>query len=307
MNETIIEITNLKKSFSNFKALQGINLKVEKGEIIGLLGPNGAGKSTTIKVLTGLLKADSGNVKIMGEKIKRELPVWIKEKIAVVFEESNLYSRLNAVDNLSLFAGINNIDREKIDMLLSEFQLQDSANKEVKTFSKGMKKRLMICRALLSDPEILILDEATGGLDPISAEIIRKKVLSFKKKSKTVILSTHYLEEADRLCDKVAFINKGKVIAFDQPSVFKEQFSKKYLKIKLVNNQQLTEIEIRNYLSDHLSEADNYFFESGNLILELKVSPTVLKKAAEVSKRFNFVDLDKIEADLQKVFNNINN
>jgi len=307
MNETVIEINNLKKSFSNFKALQGINLKVKKGEIIGLLGPNGAGKSTTIKVLTGLLKADSGNVKIMGEKIKRELPVWIKEKIAVVFEESNLYSRLNAVDNLSLFAGINNIDSEKIDMLLSEFQLQDSANKEVKTFSKGMKKRLMICRALLSDPEILILDEATGGLDPISAEIIRKKVLGFKKDSKTVILSTHYLEEADRLCDKVAFINRGKVIAFDQPSVFKEQFSNRYLKIKLVNDQKLTETEIRNYLLDRLSEADNYFFESDNLILELKISSTVLKKAAEISEKFNFADLDKVEADLQKVFNNINN
>lgn len=307
MNETIIEINNLKKSFSGFKALRGINLEVKKGEIIGLLGPNGAGKSTTIRILTGLLKADSGSVKIMGEEIKKGLPVWIKEKIAVVFEESNLYSRLNALDNLNLFAGINNIESEKVEELLLEFQLQDSVKKEVKTFSKGMKKRLMICRALLSDPEILILDEATGGLDPISAEIIRKKVLAFKRDSKTVVLSTHYLEEADRLCDKVAFINRGKVIAFDKPSAFKDQLSHKYLKIKLINDQQLSEAEIKKYLTAVLSEADNYSLDSDNLILELKISPNIFEKAAEISKEFKFVDLDQIEANLQQVFNNINN
>jgi ABC-2 type transport system ATP-binding protein len=306
MNKKIIEINNLKKEFSGFKALQGINLQVNKGEIVGLLGPNGAGKSTTIKILTGLLNADSGTVKIMEEEINKGLPTWIKEKIAVVFEESNLYLRLNAMDNLKLFAGINNINIDKIQVLLSEFQLQDVAKKEVKNFSKGMKKRLMICRALLSDPEILILDEATGGLDPISAEIIRKKVLAFKKESKTVVLSTHYLEEADRLCDRVAFINQGKVIAFDKPVAFKNNLKKKFLKIKFLNDQKFDYCDIKKYLGKILTEDDNYSLESATLTLELNINQNIFKKAADVSKKFKLVDLDKIEADLQQVFNNLN-
>ncbi|RQD72953.1 MAG: ABC transporter ATP-binding protein, partial [Halanaerobium sp. MSAO_Bac5] len=167
----ILEIKNLKKNFGSFAALKGINLKVNRGEIIGLLGPNGAGKTTTIKIITGLLKADSGEINIFGENIISGLPTWIKEKIGVVFEESNLYYRLSAYDNLLFFARINGIKKTKVEELLKEYELYDVRKKAVKNFSKGMKKRLMICRSLLAEPEILILDEATGGLDPISAEI----------------------------------------------------------------------------------------------------------------------------------------
>ncbi len=246
MIEPVIEINNLKKSFSGFKALKGINLKINKGEIVGLLGPNGAGKTTTLKILTGLLNPDQGTIKIMGTEISSQLPTSLKAKLGVVFEESNLYLRLNALDNLNLFAGINNVSRERVLELLSEYQLQDAARKEVKNFSKGMKKRLMICRALLAEPEILILDEATGGLDPISAEIIREKVLALKKEGKTVILSTHYLEEADRLCDRIAFINQGQVIALDSPAVFKDSLQDKYLELKFLADLELTESETKN-------------------------------------------------------------
>ena len=242
MNKTIIEINNLKKSFSDFKALNGINLEIAQGEIVGLLGPNGAGKTTTIKILTGLLAADQGSIKIMGREINDQIPAWIRGKIGVVFEESNLYLRLNAFDNLKLFAGINNIKNDKIYELLSEYQLQDAAEKEVKKFSKGMKKRLMICRALLAEPEILILDEATGGLDPISAEIIREKVLALKKEGKTVVLSTHYLEEADRLCDRVAFINQGKVVTVDKPAAFKDGLKAKFLELNSESESDLQQV-----------------------------------------------------------------
>ena len=139
MTKKIIEINNLKKSFSEFEALKSINLKINKGEVIGLLGPNGAGKTTTLKILTGLLKADQGSINIMGEDISRNFPPWIKEKIGVVFEESNLYLRLTALDNLKLFAGINNIAENKIKKLLSEYELESVAEKEVGNFSKGMK------------------------------------------------------------------------------------------------------------------------------------------------------------------------
>ena len=243
----------------------------------------------------------------MGQQIGRGLPGWLKSKIGVVFEESNLYLRLNALDNLKIFAGINNVSRERVLELLSEYQLQDAAQKEVKTFSKGMKKRLMICRALLAEPEILILDEATGGLDPISAEIIREKILALKKEGKTVILSTHYLEEADRLCDKIAFINQGQVIALDSPEVFKDSLQDKYLELKFLADSELTEAEIRNYIEEFLDIEDDYSLESNLIILRLNINQQLFDKAAAAASKFKFCALDKIEADLQQVFKNLNN
>lgn len=307
MSEPIIEINNLGKSFSGFKALQGINLQINKGEIVGLLGPNGAGKTTTLKILTGLLNADQGSIKIMGAQIENKLPTWLKAKIGVVFEESNLYLRLNALDNLKLFAGINNVSRERVDELLFEYQLQDALKKEVKNFSKGMKKRLMICRALLAEPEILILDEATGGLDPISAEIIRKKVLDLKKEGKTVILSTHYLEEADRLCDRIAFINQGRVIAVDKPSVFKDSLQDKYLELKFSAAVEMTESEIKNFIENILAAEDNYSLQDGVLTLQLNIDQLLFDKAAKIASKLELLDLEKIEANLQQVFSDLNN
>ncbi|PUU94609.1 MULTISPECIES: ABC transporter ATP-binding protein [Halanaerobium] len=307
MNNPIIEIRNLEKNFSGFKALKGINLQIDRGEIIGLLGPNGAGKTTTLKILTGLLSADQGSIKIMGSSVNKKLPGWLKAKIGVVFEESNLYLRLNAIDNLKLFAGINNVSKARIAELLSEYKLQDAAKKEVRNFSKGMKKRLMICRALLAEPEILILDEATGGLDPISAEIIRKKVLSLKEEGKTVILSTHYLEEADRLCDRVAFINQGKVLAVNRPSAFKNKLQEKYLELKFLIDPDLDLKEIKKFLEGVLAAKDDYSLQSGVLNLKLNFDQQLFNKAERVAAKFKLLDLKKVEADLQQVFNNFNN
>lgn len=307
LNNKIIEINNLTKTFSGFKALQGIDLEINQGEIVGLLGPNGAGKTTTLKILTGLLASDQGSVKIMGEKINKQLPAWLKAKIGVVFEESNLYLRLNALDNLKLFAGINNVSDNRISELLSEYELQDALKKEVKNFSKGMKKRLMICRALLAEPEILILDEATGGLDPISAEIIREKILDLKQEGKTVVLSTHYLEEADRLCDRVAFINQGQVIAVDKPAVFKDSLQKKYLKIKFLVNTKLKQDETKKYLENMLSAEDTYSLKAEILTLQLNIDQQLFDKAASAAAKFKLLEIEKIEADLQQVFNNLNN
>lgn len=307
VSDPIIEISNLEKDFSGFKALQGINLQVDKGEIVGLLGPNGAGKTTTLKILTGLLNSDQGNIKIMGEEIKRQLPAWLKAKIGVVFEESNLYLRLNALDNLKLFAGINNVGIDRVRKLLAEYQLQDAAEKEVRNFSKGMKKRLMICRALLAEPEILILDEATGGLDPISAEIIREKVLALKKEGKTVILSTHYLEEADRLCDRVAFINQGQVIAVDKPSVFKDSLQKTLLELEFLADPEMTEQKLELFMENILASGDSYNLQSGVLTLQLNIDQQLFKKAEAAAAKFKLLDLKKVEADLQQVFNNFNN
>ena len=307
MTKKIIEINNLKKSFSGFEALKNINLKINKGEVIGLLGPNGAGKTTTIKILTGLLKADQGNIKIMGEDVSSNFPSWIKEKIGVVFEESNLYLRLSALDNLKLFAGINNIDKNKINRLLSEYELKSVAKKEVGNFSKGMKKRLMICRALIADPEILILDEATGGLDPISAEIIREKILEFKSQGKTVILSTHYLEEADRLCDRIAFINKGQLTAVDRPENFKNSFKDKFLEIKFLINSKNNKKNLDVFIDSIIESEDDYKINEKLITFRLKIKQNIFKKAEQLAARFKLLKVNKIEADLQQVFNKLNN
>ena len=307
MTKKIIEINNLKKSFSGFEALKNINLKINKGEVIGLLGPNGAGKTTTIKILTGLLKADQGNIKIMGEDVSSNFPSWIKEKIGVVFEESNLYLRLSALDNLKLFAGINNIDKNKINRLLSEYELKSVAKKEVGNFSKGMKKRLMICRALIADPEILILDEATGGLDPISAEIIREKILEFKSQGKTVILSTHYLEEADRLCDRIAFINKGQLTAVDRPENFKNSFKDKFLEIKFLIDSKNNKKNLDVFIDSIIESEDDYKINEKLITFRLKIKQNIFEKAEKLAARFKLLKVNKIEADLQQVFNKLNN
>ena len=307
MTKKIIEINNLKKSFSGFEALKNINLKINKGEVIGLLGPNGAGKTTTIKILTGLLKADQGNIKIMGEDVSSNFPSWIKEKIGVVFEESNLYLRLSALDNLKLFAGINNIDKNKINRLLSEYELKSVAKKEVGNFSKGMKKRLMICRALIADPEILILDEATGGLDPISAEIIREKIIEFKSQGKTVILSTHYLEEADRLCDRIAFINKGQLTAVDCPENFKNSFKDKFLEIKFLIDSKNNKKNLDVFIDSIIESEDDYKINEKLITFRLKIKQNIFEKAEKLAGRFKLLKVNKIEADLQQVFNKLNN
>lgn len=304
--DNIIEIDDIGKNFSGFKALKNITLKIKKGEIFGLLGPNGAGKTTTLKILTGLLQADNGNLRIMNQDIKKKLPGSIKEKIGVVFEESNLYLRLNAVDNLKLFAGINNVKKDKIYALLSEYELLEAAEKEIRNYSKGMKKRLMICRALLAEPEILILDEATGGLDPISAEIIRKKISLLQKEGKTVILSTHYLEEADRLCDRIAFINQGSVISVNTPDFFKKELKNKYLELKLKRKSQKNKRQIAAFFKEIISSEDRYIINENTVILQLKIDQKTFKKADRVLKNYKLLKINKIEANLQQVFNKLN-
>lgn len=303
----ILEIKNLKKNFGSFAALKGINLKVNRGEIIGLLGPNGAGKTTTIKIITGLLKADSGEINIFGENIISGLPTWIKEKIGVVFEESNLYYRLSAYDNLLFFARINGIKKTKVEELLKEYELYDVRKKAVKNFSKGMKKRLMICRSLLAEPEILILDEATGGLDPISAEIIRQKISKLKAEGKTVLLSTHYLEEADRLCDRVAFINQGSLIALDKPSVFKQNLKQDFIELKFAyDNYSLSKEDLKKELSVLLKKGEECNVVKDSFYLKIFIDDQLFNRLNKIAAQHKLLELKKREGDLQEVFKQIN-
>ncbi len=225
-----VEVNNLKRSYEGtlgmtrrktIEALKGISFTVNEGEIFGLLGPNGAGKTTTIKILTTLLAPSSGEAKIFGYECFGE-EKFIRDKINFIFGgERGLYWRLSAYENLQYFGDIYKVSgkilKERIPKLIKLVNLEGREHEKVENFSKGMKQRLQIARGLINDPKILFLDEPTIGLDPIGAKDLRNIILKLKEEGKTTLLTTHYMQEADELCDRVAIINNGELIDIDTP------------------------------------------------------------------------------------------
>jgi len=212
---SIIEVYSLSKQFGDFKAVKEIDFTVETGEIFGFLGPNGAGKTTTINMLTGLARPTSGTIKIAGEdgikNIKR-----VQQLIGIVPDESNLYEEMSGLENLTFCASLYGMDKTKRErrakQLLKQFGLTDTGNRSFKTYSKGMKRKLTIAAGIIHEPKILFLDEPTTGIDIESARQIRKLIKDLNEKGTTVFLTTHYIEEAERLCHRIGFIVNGRVV-----------------------------------------------------------------------------------------------
>jgi ABC-2 type transport system ATP-binding protein len=217
-----IEVNDLHRYYNGMKAVQGITFDVNYGEIFGFLGPNGAGKSTTIKVLTGQLRPTSGSAEVVGCDVVEERQE-LKPQIGVVFEYQNLYERLSARDNLRFSARLYGVEKERIDEALAQVGLQDRAKERIKKYSNGMKQRLLIARALLHRPKVLFLDEPTRGLDPGVARDIRAIIAELAESGVTVFLTTHYMEEADRLSDRVAIIDQGHIVALGTPEILKAE------------------------------------------------------------------------------------
>jgi ABC-2 type transport system ATP-binding protein len=206
-------------------ALRDVSFSVEAGELFGLLGPNGAGKTTSIKILTTLLLPSSGRVRVLGHDPASE-PGRVRPRIGYVFGgDRGLYDRLSARDNLSYFADVYRVSaRDKarrIDELLELVGLRGRERERVETFSRGMRQRLHIARGLLHDPEVLFLDEPTIGLDPVGARELRETVAHLRDSGKTILLTTHYMYEADELCARVAVINGGRIVAAGTPASLK--------------------------------------------------------------------------------------
>ena len=214
-----------KKTKTVVEAVKGISFNVKKGEIFGLIGPNGAGKTTTIKMLTTMLIPSSGSINVLGLNVQEQYKELRSRINFILGGERNLYWRLSAYDNLAYFADLYKIPREvqkeKIPALLKLVELEDASDRLVETFSKGMKQRLQIARGLLNDPEILLLDEPSIGLDPVSARKLRQIIKQLNAQGTTILLTTHYMYEADELCDRIAFINKGEIVMIDTPSNIK--------------------------------------------------------------------------------------
>lgn len=216
-----IETYELTRQFDGVSAVDRLSFGVEEGEIFGFLGPNGAGKTTTIRMLTGQLRPTSGLASVWGHDVVRER-AQIKPAIGVVFEYQNLYERMSAAENLRFSARLYGINGKRVEQLLEQVGLAAQGRKKAADFSNGMKQRLLIARALLHRPKVLFLDEPTKGLDPGVALEIRSIVLRLKSEGVTVFLTTHYMEEADRLCDRVAILDKGQIVALDTPRSLKQ-------------------------------------------------------------------------------------
>jgi len=218
-----IEVQNLTRNYNGLRAVDGISFAVEPGEIFGFLGPNGAGKTTTIKILTGQLRPTSGEAQVMGCDVVEEREQ-LKPQIGVVFDSQNVYEQSSARDNLRFYARLYRIKRTRVEEVLAQVDLTDRAGDKVKTYSNGMKQRLVIARALLHKPKVLFLDEPTRGLDPNVAREIRAIVVDLAKQGMTVFLTTHYMEEADQLSDRVAIIDQGCIVALDTPENLKAEY-----------------------------------------------------------------------------------
>jgi ABC-2 type transport system ATP-binding protein len=244
----VISVRNLRRDYETtlgiikrdkkvVHAINDISFEVEKGEIFGLLGPNGAGKTSTIKILTTLLAPTSGEATVLGHKCFGEEKE-LRKKINFIFGgERSLYWRLSAYDNLSYFCDLyqipEKIKKARIAELLEMVELSDRAHYRVETFSKGMKQRLQIARGLVNNPEVLFLDEPTIGLDPVGAKTLREIIKHLSGEGKTILLTTHYMQEADELCDRIAIINKGELYALNTSEKLKESIDSAVIEVEL--------------------------------------------------------------------------
>jgi ABC-2 type transport system ATP-binding protein len=231
-----IEVENLSRTFNNLRAVDDISFSVDAGEIFGFLGHNGAGKTTTIRMLSGQLLPSSGRGRVAGCDIVTEQQR-LRPLIGVVSEHQNLYERMSGRENLEFAARLYGTDTQLIDAALKQVDLLDRAKDKVQNYSNGMKQRLLIARSILHGPQIVFLDEPTRGLDPIVGREIRRLIVDMSKQGVTIFLTTHYMEEADQLCDRVAFLSDGRIVALDTPGNLKTAHGQQQVNVTLKNGE----------------------------------------------------------------------
>ena len=216
----MLQATGLGRRFGDLWAIRGMDLSVARGEVLGLLGPNGAGKTTTVRMLTALIAPSEGTATVEGFDVHAQ-PDEVRSRIGILTETPGLYDKLSARDNLEFFARLYDLDAttraERIERYLRLFSLWDRRDDIAGAFSKGMKQKLAIARALLHDPAVVFLDEPTAALDPEAAFVVREAIEDLRRAGRTIVLATHNLDEADRLCDRVAFV-RGGLLRVDSPA-----------------------------------------------------------------------------------------
>ncbi len=236
----MIEAHALHRSFGTREAVAGISFSVRRGEIFGLLGPNGAGKTTTIRMLTGQIDPSKGSASVAGYDVVKER-AQLKTRIGVVFQEQNLYERLSAQLNLEFSCWLYGLPKREVDVVLDIVGLRERARDPVRTFSGGMKQRLMVARALLHHPQVLFLDEPTRGLDPVAAFELRKTIAHLSREGMAILLTTQLMDEADHLCQRLAFLVDGRIVAIDTPRNLKLAHGERKVVVTLAASHPLGE------------------------------------------------------------------
>ena len=242
----VIETQHLTKAYGSFKAVDDLNITVESGEIFGLLGPNGAGKTTTISMLCTILKPTSGSAKVNGFDVVKEANQ-VRKSIGIVFQEPSIDDRLTGRENLSMHANLYGVpaseQSDRINRILKLIELEDRADDLLRTYSGGMRRRLELGRGLIHYPKVLFLDEPTVGLDPQTRDHIWKYIRDLKQAHDiTVVLTTHYMDEADRLSDRIAIMDHGKIVVLDSPSKLKETLEGDVVVVRANNVAALSEL-----------------------------------------------------------------
>jgi len=268
--ENTITMSNINKTFGAKTAIKDVSIEIKRGELFGFLGPSGAGKTTTIKIVTGQLQQNRGVATILGRDTTA-LNHEIYSQVGIVTDNSGLYENMTAYDNLVLFSKILNTEKKEISPLLERVGLGSEKNKQVKKFSKGMKQRLVLARAMLNRPKILFLDEPTSGLDPSTAIEIHKLMLEMKNNGTTFFLTTHNMAEASKLCDRIALFNEGVIVDMGTLDELSQKYNeKKRVKMLLNSGEKVTiplDAENSGTIAGHI--------ESGNVATMHTQEPTL--------------------------------
>jgi ABC-2 type transport system ATP-binding protein len=279
----MLKISNLKKKFGSFTAVNNISFNVSSGEILSIIGPNGAGKTTTLKMICSLLKPDFGTIEFEGLDYKNDIDI-IKKKIGFVPEESAIYEGMNAIEYLRFFCELydipSNVIDSKINYLLDSLKLEYK-NRPLGNLSKGMKRKVLIARSLINDPEILIYDEPASGLDPITTNFILNYILKLKNKGKTIIFTAHNLHQVEFVCDRIILINKGKIIINDDLKNVKRLFGDSNYSIEYFDNNE-SKLKSREY-----SNIDEF----NSALLKFNKDKTI-----------KIIDIKRSEKSLQDIF-----
>jgi len=298
---TAIKIRDINKTYGELQALDDVNLDIKKGEFFGLLGPNGAGKSTLIGILGGLVKKDSGNVTVLGKDIIKNYRE-TKKSLGIVPQEITFDPYFTVRETLEIHSGYFGIkdNDQKIDELLNALSLSDKAEIGPRQLSGGMKRRLLIAKALVHDPEIIVLDEPTAGVDVELRNSLWEYVINLNNQGKTIILTTHYLEEAEALCDRIAIMNKGKIVKVDTKENLINSIDKKLIKIQFADSVQ--------GLEDELQEI-NFDLNKDKREIEIETAKQDLDKILKKINRLNLdiVDMNIESAKLEDVFIKLTN
>ncbi len=302
MSEIAIRTENLTRDFKTVRALDGLSVDVPSGIIFGFLGPNGAGKTTTINLLLGLLEPSEGEIEVLGYDIRYHTNE-IRSRTGALLEYTGLYERLSAEDNMEYFGRIwrlpSTLRKARIKELLTHFDLWDRRKEKVGTWSKGMKQKLAVARTILHNPQLVFFDEPTSGLDPVAAATLRNYIVQLvSQNGTTVFLTTHNLNEAEKLCDRVAVINKGKLVTIGHPDELRANTSKSRVRIigNGFNEKILSLLRSRTEITDvQLLDGQLHI----DLQENMKISPLI---SMLISKGVEIEEVRKEKASLEEAF-----